>query len=144
LCPISHYEIAYEEEFPDADNNYTTARNYTTVINDVMYKDETEYIRAGSMDYVLGEELTEEFSSYKTIIEAKAGKAFAVFEPVMYTQLGVSSRLFYIKYKVDGGDYLHAKLMKPLPGAESPNYSYGVGHCQRIDWVPATTDDMTD
>ena len=93
LCPITHYGITYEEEFPEA-------VNYTTVIDDLIYQSDTEYILASPLLGILSEDLAT-FTSYKTMLEAKAGKVFTVFEPVKYVREGVSSRLLYIKYKVD-------------------------------------------
>eukprot|EP00355_Strombidium_rassoulzadegani_P010008 CAMPEP_0168615812 /NCGR_PEP_ID=MMETSP0449_2-20121227/4698_1 /TAXON_ID=1082188 /ORGANISM="Strombidium rassoulzadegani, Strain ras09" /LENGTH=58 /DNA_ID=CAMNT_0008656565 /DNA_START=34 /DNA_END=210 /DNA_ORIENTATION=- len=43
-------------------------------------------------------EVRDELASFKAAVEAKAGKQFATFEPVAYTQQVVAGMIYYVKY----------------------------------------------
>lgn len=48
-------------------------------------------------------------------VEAKLGKTFSTFRAVKFNTQVVAGKIYLIKAEVDGGEFVHAKIIKPLP-----------------------------
>ena len=66
------------------------------------------------------EEHRTKFSGWKGSVEDKAGRTFAIFEPVSYTQQVVAGMIYHVKYKVADGEWIHARVYQPLPHTGEP------------------------
>lgn len=60
-------------------------------------------------------ELSQLFVSVKPQVEANANLTFTTFEPVSYRSQVVAGTNYFVKFKVDGDKYVHARIFKPLP-----------------------------
>ena len=59
-------------------------------------------------------------NEFRGAVEGKAGKSYTEFEPVKFTKQVVAGMVFKIKYKVDDGKHILAKVFKPLPHTGDP------------------------
>ena len=58
---------------------------------------------------------------FKDIVSAKAGKQFAQFDPITFTQQVVNGNVFHVKYQVGEAEWIHAKVYNPLPHTGLPS-----------------------
>jgi hypothetical protein len=56
----------------------------------------------------------------KGAIETELGQEFQTFELVDYSTQVVAGTMFLMRVKVDGDEYLHVKIIKPLPHTNQP------------------------
>jgi cystatin-A/B len=56
----------------------------------------------------------------KGAIEAELGQEFQNFELVNYSTQVVAGTIYLMRVKVDGEEYLHVKIIKPLPHTNQP------------------------
>ena len=57
---------------------------------------------------------------FRDTVESKGGAAYAVFEPVGFTQQVVAGMIYHVKYRVGEATYIHAKVFVPLPHTQQP------------------------
>jgi cystatin-A/B len=48
------------------------------------------------------------------LVEAQLARQFTVFQPVSYTSQVVAGTVYKIKLRVDGDEYIHIRVFKPL------------------------------
>jgi len=53
--------------------------------------------------------------SVKAAVEGSTGKTYTTFEAVSFTTQVVAGTNYLFKVKVDGEEYIHVKVHKPLP-----------------------------
>lgn len=59
-------------------------------------------------------------SQLKSEIEAQLGQQFQNFELINYSTQVVAGIIYLMRVKVDNGEYLHVKIIKPLPHTNMP------------------------
>eukprot|EP00592_Proboscia_alata_P013384 CAMPEP_0194387372 /NCGR_PEP_ID=MMETSP0174-20130528/91965_1 /TAXON_ID=216777 /ORGANISM="Proboscia alata, Strain PI-D3" /LENGTH=89 /DNA_ID=CAMNT_0039177491 /DNA_START=12 /DNA_END=281 /DNA_ORIENTATION=+ len=61
-----------------------------------------------------------QFEGFKAIVEAKANATYATFVAVKYTQQVVAGMIYQVKYQVGDAEFVHAKVVVPLPHTGNP------------------------
>jgi hypothetical protein len=53
-------------------------------------------------------------------VETRLGKSFGTFRAVKFNTQVVAGTIYLFKVEADGGEYVHAKVIKPLPHTGKP------------------------
>ena len=51
----------------------------------------------------------------KSQVEARTGTTYSTYEPITYKSQAVAGTNYFIKVRVDYDQYIHIKVLKPLP-----------------------------
>ena len=55
------------------------------------------------------------FAACRATVETKAGKQFEMWEVSHFTTQVVAGTIFWVAVKVSSEEYIHAKIIRPLP-----------------------------
>ncbi len=61
------------------------------------------------------DDVRQHLEEVKPLVEAETNASYTVFEPVSYKTQVVAGLNYIVKVKVDGEEYIHVKIHKPLP-----------------------------
>ena len=64
--------------------------------------------------------LFNKFRAFQSIITQKAGKEYADFTPVAYSQQVVAGMIYTVKFSVGNGKSIEAQVFEPLPYTNDP------------------------